>query len=102
MMTTPLPAADPRRASRFPVNHEALCETPSGREFRAQIVNISAHGCMIGGELAMEKGERVIIRLPKIGRIEAFLVWSQNGRCGFEFERIIRMPDFLELVETLK
>ena len=34
--------------------------------------------------------------------IEAFLVWNDGERAGFQFERIIRQDDFIKLIKTLQ
>ncbi len=92
---------DPRRAARVPVDFETICEFHPDQEKLIRITNISAHGLMVGEILEMEKGDRVIVRLPVAGRIEAYLVWSHQGRCGFEFERVIREPDFVAMIDKI-
>ncbi len=92
---------DPRRATRFPVNFETICEARKHGEFSVKITNVSAHGCMIEHDVELSKGDPVIVRLPVAGRIEAFLVWSHEGRSGFEFERIIRQPDFMAMLDEI-
>jgi hypothetical protein len=57
---------------------------------------------MVNGDVALERGERLVMRLPVIGRIEAHMIWAHEGRAGFQFERIIRVDDFLNLVDTLQ
>lgn len=71
------------------------------------IVNVSAHGFMVKNDAAgdvgqMGRGERVVIRLPEVGRIEAHLIWSAGDRCGFQFERIIRAAEFFAMIDTLQ
>ena len=63
-------------------------------DIHLHVVNISAHGFMTASDTGLTRGERVVIRLPHIGRIEAHLIWSQEHRAGFQFERIIRNDDF--------
>jgi hypothetical protein len=93
--------SDMRRASRFPVDYLTLFEAANGREFHAKLMNISARGFMMSEQTEMEKGDRIFIRLPHVGRIEAFLIWSHEGRSGFEFERVIRESDFYQLIDTI-
>jgi hypothetical protein len=57
---------------------------------------------MVKGEVALQRGERITIRLQHIGRIEAFLVWSDGNRAGFQFERILRGDDFLMMIKALQ
>ncbi|MES2300838.1 MAG: PilZ domain-containing protein, partial [Pseudomonadota bacterium] len=35
-------------------------------------------------------------------RIEAFLVWADGDRAGFQFERIVRLDDFAKLIKALQ
>lgn len=54
------------------------------------------------GAVKLGRGERLIIRLPQVGRIEAHLIWTSGDRAGFQFERIIRAADFIALIDTLQ
>jgi len=97
-----LTVTDLRRATRHPVDHKVIGEHRRLGDVHLHIVNISAHGFMTEGELALERGERVVIRLPEVGRIEAHMIWSAGDRAGFQFERIIRLEDFMKLIDTLQ
>ena len=44
----------------------------------------------------------MIIRLPQIGRIEAYCIWMTGDRAGFQFERIVRLDDFMAMIEQLQ
>jgi len=92
---------DQRTASRHRVSHLPLFESAKYGEFNMEIVNISAQGFMVEGETEVQKGERVIVRLPVIGRIEAHKVWEMDSRSGFQLERVIRLPDFLLMLDHL-
>ncbi|MBF6602566.1 MAG: PilZ domain-containing protein [Sphingorhabdus sp.] len=91
-----------RRATRFPVDFATIGETQKHGEFAVKLSNISARGCQIVHETKLNKGDRVVVRLPVAGRIEAFLVWSHSGRSGFEFERVIREPDFVAMLDKME
>lgn len=95
------PVPDMRRATRFPVDFQTICETRKEGEFSAKISNVSAHGCQIVHDVPLGKGDRVTVRLPVAGRIEAFLVWSHGGRSGFEYERVIRQSDFMAMLDQM-
>lgn len=97
-----LTVTDMRRAARHPVDHKVIGEHRRLGDVHMHIVNISAHGFMVEGELDLQRGERVVIRLPEVGRIEAHLIWAAENRAGFQFERIIRLDDFLKVIETLQ
>ncbi len=53
---------------------------------------------MISGHLDLERGERIELRLPGIGRIDAHLVWQHEGKAGFQFERIFRDDELRALL----
>lgn len=90
-----------RRSARHPVSHRVMGEHRSLGDMSLQISNISAHGFMASGEIPLSRGERVVIRLPKVGRIEAHLIWVTEDRAGFQFERIIRLDDFTAMIDAI-
>ncbi|MCJ2177458.1 PilZ domain-containing protein [Novosphingobium album (ex Hu et al. 2023)] len=97
-----LSVTDKRRAARHPVDYSVMAEHRQQGDVNLHIINVSAQGFMVHGDLGLERGERVVMRLPVVGRIEAHLIWAHEGRAGFQFERIIRVDDFLKLVDTLQ
>lgn len=97
-----LSVTDKRRAARHPVEHFVIAEHRQLGDVELRIVNVSAQGFMVEGKLPFDRGARVVMRLPVIGRIEAYLIWSHDTRSGFQFERIIRIDSFLQLVDTLQ
>lgn len=97
-----LSVTDQRRATRHPVHLPVIGEHRQLGDVMLNIVNISATGFMTSGELALGRGERLTIRLQVVGRIEAFLVWNDGERAGFQFERIIRHDDFMKLIRALQ
>jgi hypothetical protein len=98
-----LSVTDQRRAARHPVDHPVIAEHRDRGDVALRIVNLSAHGFMVNDGQGLERGDRVVIRLPHIGRIEAYAMWcAEDGRIGFQFERIIRMDDFVQLIDKLQ
>jgi PilZ domain len=97
-----LTVTDMRRAARHPIDHKVIGEHRRLGDVHMHIVNVSAHGFMVEGDLDLSRGERVTIRLPEVGRIEAHLIWANEGRAGFQFERIIRLEDFMRMIEALQ
>ncbi len=93
---------DLRRAARHRADFKAVVECKRHGDTAVYIVNISAHGFMVEANSIFERGDRINIRLPKVGRIEAHMIWGVEERAGFQFERVIRLPDFLALVEEIK
>ena len=97
-----LTVTDLRRAARHPVDYKVIGEHRRLGDVHLHVVNVSAHGFMVEGELDLTRGERVIIRLPELGRIEAHLIWVAEGRAGFQFERIVRIEDFMRMIDALQ
>lgn len=96
-----LAVVEKRQAARHVVSHPTIAEHRHLGDIKTHIVNISANGFMTEGEMPLAKGERITVRLPVIGRIEAHLIWSLGGRAGFQLERVIRLNEFNQMVEQL-
>jgi len=92
---------DLRRAARHRADHTAIAESKTHGDQKMHIVNVSAHGFMIDNNEKFQRGDRIELRLPAIGRIEAHLIWAVQERAGFQFERVVRLPDFLALLEEI-
>lgn len=92
---------DLRRAARHRADHKVIAESKVHGDQTIHIVNMSAHGFMIDNNPGFERGERVELRLPVIGRIEALVIWTVENRAGFQFERVVRLPDFLAVLEHI-
>jgi hypothetical protein len=97
-----LSVTDLRRASRHPIDFPVIGEHRDRGDLPMHIANISAHGFMIDAAPELGRGERVVVRLPVIGRIEAYCIWTADERAGFQFERIIRLDDFDAMIEALQ
>ena len=97
-----LSVTDQRRMARHPVDHPVIAEHFRNGDVRLHIANISSNGFMVDDERDLQRGDRVVVRLPVIGRIEAYCIWTRDNRAGFQFERIIRVDDFLGLIDTLQ
>jgi hypothetical protein len=97
-----LSVTDMRRAMRHPVDQPVIGEHRQLGDVHLHIANISAHGFMATGDHGLGRGERIVIRLPVIGRIEAHLIWQTEDRSGFQFERIIRLEDFTKLIDAMQ
>ena len=93
---------DQRRATRHPVDFRVIGEHRTRGDLPLHVCNISAHGFMVDVAPDLARGDRVIIRLPQIGRIEAYCIWTADDRAGFQFERIIRLDDFMSMIEALQ
>ncbi len=97
-----LSVTDLRRAARHPVDYPVIAEHHERGDLKLHIANLSAHGFMVDDGKGLDRGDRVIVRLPEIGRIEAYVIWVRDARAGFQFERIIRFDDFMRIIEALQ
>ncbi|MCB2077060.1 MAG: PilZ domain-containing protein [Novosphingobium sp.] len=97
-----LSVTDMRRAVRHPVDYKVIGEHRQLGDVHLHITNISSHGFMANGEHGLGRGERIIVRLPIVGLIEAHMIWNHEDRAGFQFERILRVDDFLKLIDGLQ
>jgi hypothetical protein len=97
-----LSVTDMRRSTRHPVNHNVIAEHRQAGDMKLHICNLSAHGFMVDGAPALARGDRLIVRLPLVGRIEAYCIWIADERAGFQFERIIRLDDFVAMIRELQ
>ena len=98
-----LSVTDMRRAARHPVHYPVIAEHHAQGDIQLHIANISAHGFMIDDATGkLSRGDRVLIRLPVVGRIEAYVIWQREERAGFQFERIIRVDDFMAMIDEIQ
>lgn len=97
-----LSVTDLRRAARHPVDFPVIAEHYVHGDMNLHVSNLSAHGFMVDDGSNLNRGDRVIIRLPIVGRIEAYVIWTRDNRAGFQFERIIRLDDFVSIIDTLQ
>ena len=91
-----------RRAARHPVDYPVIVEHFEHGDLKLHVSNLSAHGFMVDDSHQLARGDRIIIRLPVVGRIEAYVIWTRDNRAGFQFERIIRLDDFIGIIDQLQ
>lgn len=94
-----LSVTDLRRSTRHHLNLPIIGEHRARGDIMLNLVNVSTTGFMATGIEGLGRGDRVTIRLPQVGKIEAFLVWIDGERAGFQFERIVRLDDFNKMVK---
>lgn len=91
-----------RRSTRHPVDYPVIAEHRISGDMKLRVCNISAHGFMIDQAPLLARGDRLIVRLPVVGRIEAYCIWLTEDRAGFQFERIIRLDTFMAMIRELQ
>jgi len=84
-----------RTAMRHRVDHVVRAEHLNrGCEIEVRLRNLSANGVLIDPAPGLQRGDRIILRLPALGRIEAYCIWTVDTRAGCQFERVLRPAEF--------
>lgn len=94
-------ATDRRDAPREEVFYRTRALRAGGASAPLQIVNMSASGLMARCDDSFEIGETLRVRLPVVGEIGAQVRWSLGGRIGCQFDRMIDLMPYLELLGLL-
>ncbi len=101
-MGAQLSVTDKRHSGRHPVDYPVIAEHHTHGDIHLHISNLSATGFMIDDADNIACGDRIIVRFPVIGRIEAYALWILESRAGFQFERIIRVDDFELIIKDIQ
>jgi hypothetical protein len=91
---------DQREASREEVYYRTRCSGPRGVA-SLQIVNISASGFMARSEGEFAEGDKLNVRLPVLGTVSVEVRWSLGGRVGCQFDRMVDLAPYLQLLSEL-
>lgn len=94
-------ASDQRRSARHRTDFDSITESKKFGDLHVHVVNISAHGFMIDNNEKLERGDRITIRLPEAGHVESLVLWAVDNRAGLQFERVIRVPEFLTMLDKV-
>lgn len=94
-------ASDQRKSARHRTDFNSITESKKHGDLSVHVVNISAHGFMIDDNALLERGDRITIRLPEAGHVESLVLWAVDNRAGLQFERVIRVPEFLAMLDKV-
>lgn len=92
-----LPVGDGRRSERRIVNLAARLREPGATLTGAVVHDLSTEGFMAETELALDPEASVWLKLPGLEPQCCRVVWTENGRAGFEFAQPLH-PGTLEMV----
>ena len=59
-------------------------------------------GFMVTARAGIGRGERLMVALPKFGRIEALCIWTRSQQAGFLFERPLPTSQLERVVDSMK
>ncbi|MBO9622871.1 MAG: PilZ domain-containing protein [Sphingomonas sp.] len=93
--------SDPRRVEREDVHYRARAQAADGKPLALLIVNISPHGLMARCDQELQAGDRIRVTLPAVGTIAAEVRWSLGGRLGCEFEKLVELAAYYDLLAAL-
>ncbi|MBN8830440.1 MAG: PilZ domain-containing protein [Sphingomonadales bacterium] len=94
--------ADQRRAPREAVDCRSMLWSGRSEPCAVQIVNISPYGCMVRGTQRVRIGERVSVDVPGLAALPGLVIWALNERCGIEFDAMIPLEPYLDMLATSK
>ncbi|WP_326524544.1 PilZ domain-containing protein [Sphingomonas sp.] len=92
---------DERDVTREEVHHRTRLTLADGRSLAVVVVNISPHGFMARCEAVLAEGDAVRIALPGVGATPARVRWSLGGRIGCQFDRMVGLAPYYELLAAL-
>lgn len=92
-----LPVVDGRCAERRVVNLAARLREPGATIVDAEVMNLSTTGYMATADIVLEIGANVWLKLPGLEPQNSRVVWTEDGKTGFEFASPMH-PATLELV----
>lgn len=99
-------AIDTRNLKRDSLFMMAGLRREGATEFeRVKIRNLSDGGIMVESSIMLNRGERVVVELQRIGTVVGRVAWTQGSRIGVAFEETIdaalaRTPLFGEIREA--
>lgn len=94
-----LPQGDGRRSVRRIVNLAAELREPGATLADAVVHDLAAEGFMAETEMPLEAGSQIWLKLPGLEPQSCRVVWTEDGRAGFEFSVPLH-PASLELLVT--
>ena len=92
-----IPVQDGRKAQRRIVNLAAHLGEPGVSIADIELMNLSTDGFMAQGELNLEPGATVWLKLAGLEPQNSRVVWIEDGKAGFEFTSPLH-PATVELV----
>lgn len=95
-----LPVLDGRSAERRIVNLAARLREPGARIVDADVKDLSTDGYMAVTELVLEVGANVWLKLPGLEPQNSRVVWTEDGKTGFQFATPLHPATLELLVET--
>jgi PilZ domain len=96
------PYTDMHRGSRrVRVSAEIGVRKAGCFNFQLSALDVSTHGCRVELIEAVDRGERVVVRLPALEPLGAGVAWVRGTHAGLRFDRPLHPAVFDQLVDRL-
>ncbi|MDG2001766.1 MAG: hypothetical protein P8J20_00385 [Novosphingobium sp.] len=71
----------------------AKCRLPTGATNSIEIIDINESGCLANKTMMrMAVGDRVLLKLPRLEHMAAYITWVEEEQVGFTFETPLYGP----------
>lgn len=91
-----------RRDDRFQTNYYATGEHSHLGQLVLKVVNLSSTGAMVDGKAGVERGDKIILRLPAGKDVDALCLWTWHQQAGLQFDKPISFADLASTVGIMK
>ena len=94
--------ADFRRDNRFQVNYYATGEHRRLGKLILKIVDLSSTGVMIDGKAGIDRGDRILLRLPAATDVETLCLWTWYQKAGLQFDQPISSSELTSNIDVMR
>ena len=94
--------ADLRRDDRFQVNYYATGEHRRLGKLILKIVDLSSTGVMVVGKAGIERGDKILFRLPTATDVEALCLWTWHQQAGLQFDQPISSSELTSNIDVMR
>lgn len=96
-----LSIADMRHDRRRSVDRTVSGEHRWLGDVNLRLTDLSRLGTMVAARSGIERGDRVVLHLPNVGRIEALCLWTRYQKAGLQFERPLYRHEIEGLIAAM-
>ena len=90
-----------RGEHRDEVHHRTRAIGADGRGHTLLLVNISARGLMARCEAPFAVGDRIQVRMPVVGPVDAEVRWALGGRIGCQLDATIPLASYYAVLAEM-
>jgi hypothetical protein len=91
-----------RRDDRFQTSYYATGEHSHLGQLMLKIVNLSSTGAMVDGKAGLERGDRIILRLPAGKHVDALCLWTWHQQAGLQFDQPLSFADLTSTIGAVR